>query len=81
MPERFAARRARFADLDGLQPGWRVELRGRGGGDDAVDALFFSPASAPAVAALVARALSMFERTGVSQYPGVGYWFARTLAG
>ena len=44
MPERYAARRERFAELDRLQPGWRVELRGRRGGDDAVDACFTSPA-------------------------------------
>ena len=46
MPERYAARRERFAELDRLQPGWRVELRGRRGGDDAVDALFTSPTGA-----------------------------------
>ena len=47
MPERYVARRERFAELDTLQLGWRVELRGRRGGDDAVDAFFFSPAGAP----------------------------------
>ena len=92
MPECFAARRARFADLDALQPGWRVELRGRGGGDDAVDALFFSPAGAPAAAALVSRALgaceralvahasSGCERAGMSQQPGAGAGSARRPA-
>ncbi|KAK9843963.1 hypothetical protein WJX81_000571 [Elliptochloris bilobata] len=44
LPERYAARRERFAELDTLQPGWSVELRGRRGGDDAVDAFFVSPA-------------------------------------
>ncbi len=41
VPERYEARRERFAELDMLQPGWRVELRGRRGGDDDVDAFFF----------------------------------------
>ena len=42
IPEQHASRRERFAELDGLQPGWQVELRGRKGADT-VDAAFFSP--------------------------------------
>jgi ribosome maturation protein SDO1 len=41
LPEEFASRRERFAELDGFQPGWLVELRERG---DTVDAVFYSPA-------------------------------------
>lgn len=42
IPEDHASRRDRFAELDDLQPGWQVELRGRKGGTT-VDATFFSP--------------------------------------
>jgi hypothetical protein len=43
LPEEYASRRERFAELDTLQPGWLVELRSRG---DSVDAVFFSPRAA-----------------------------------
>ncbi|PRW61221.1 ribosome maturation SBDS [Chlorella sorokiniana] len=43
LPEEHASRRERFAELDGLQPGWTVELRSRGEGGT-IDAVFFSPA-------------------------------------
>ena len=42
LPEAHASRRDRFLELDELQPGWEVELRGRKGGTT-VDAAFFSP--------------------------------------
>lgn len=42
LPEEHASRRERFAELDGLQPGWTVELRSRGEGGT-IDAVFFSP--------------------------------------
>ena len=42
LPEAHASRRDRFLELDELQPGWEVELRGRKGGTT-VDAVFFSP--------------------------------------
>ena len=42
LPEEHASRRERFAELDGLQPGWQVELRSRSAGGT-VDAMFFSP--------------------------------------
>lgn len=42
LPEEHASRRERFAELDGLQPGWTVELRTRGEGGT-IDAVFFSP--------------------------------------
>ena len=42
LPEEHALRRERFAELDGLQPGWEVELRSRSAGGT-VDAVFFSP--------------------------------------
>ena len=45
LPDAFASRRERFAELDDLQPGWLVELRERG---DSVDAVFFSPDGARA---------------------------------
>uniref|UniRef100_A0A383WNC8 SBDS family rRNA metabolism protein n=1 Tax=Tetradesmus obliquus TaxID=3088 RepID=A0A383WNC8_TETOB len=40
LPEEFATRKERFAELDQLQPGWQVELSSRG---ETVDAVFFSP--------------------------------------
>jgi hypothetical protein len=40
LPEEFASRKERFAELDQLQPGWNVELRSRG---ETVDAVFFAP--------------------------------------
>ena len=43
LPDGHASRRERFAELDGLQPGWQVELRSRGAGG-AVEAVFYSPA-------------------------------------
>lgn len=42
LPEAHASRKERFTELDDLQPGWEVELRGRKGGAT-VDAFFFSP--------------------------------------
>ena len=42
LPEAHASRKERFTELDDLQPGWEVELRGRKGGTT-VDAFFFSP--------------------------------------
>ena len=42
LPEAHASRRERFLELDELQSGWEVELRGRKGGTT-VDASFFSP--------------------------------------
>jgi hypothetical protein len=41
LPDEYASRRDRFSELDGLQPGWEVELRQRG---STVDAIFFCPA-------------------------------------
>lgn len=43
LPEEHASRRERFAELDQLQPGWKVELRSREEGGT-IDAVFFSPA-------------------------------------
>jgi hypothetical protein len=40
IPEEYATRRQRFAELDQLQPGWTVELRQKG---EVVDAVFFTP--------------------------------------
>lgn len=40
LPEEFASRKERFAELDQLQAGWQVELRSRG---DTVDAVFYAP--------------------------------------
>lgn len=45
IPEEYASRKERFLELDTLQPGWEVELRGRAGGGT-VDAVFFSPSGA-----------------------------------
>lgn len=47
LPEAHASRKERFSELDDLQPGWEVELRGRKGGTT-VDAFFFSPAGTSA---------------------------------
>ena len=41
MPDEHASRRERFAPIDEIQGGWRVELRR--GGSSVVDAVFFSP--------------------------------------
>lgn len=41
LPEEFASRKERFAELDQLEPGWQVELITRG---DTVDAVFYDPA-------------------------------------
>ena len=43
IPEAYAARRERFAELDALQAGWEVELSAKAGAAT-VDAAFFSPA-------------------------------------
>jgi hypothetical protein len=43
LPEEFATRKERFAELDQLQQGWQVELSSRG---ETVDAVFFSPEGA-----------------------------------
>jgi hypothetical protein len=40
LPEEFATRKERFAELDQLQPGWTVELRQKG---ETVEAVFYSP--------------------------------------
>ena len=40
--EEHSSRRERFAELDNLQPGWTVELRGREEGG-VLDAVFYSP--------------------------------------
>ncbi|EEH56327.1 uncharacterized protein MICPUCDRAFT_58801 [Micromonas pusilla CCMP1545] len=42
LPDEHESRRARFAPLDDIQPGWRVELRQKPG-SSIVDAVFFSP--------------------------------------
>ena len=42
LPEEHASRKERFAEIDDLQPGWRVELREKPG-SDLVDAVFYSP--------------------------------------
>jgi ribosome maturation protein SDO1 len=54
LPEEHASRRERFSELDALQPGWTVELRGRGDGAP-VEAVFFSPAGERAGAFAAAR--------------------------
>eukprot|EP00879_Flechtneria_rotunda_P017508 GHRR01018357.1.p1 GENE.GHRR01018357.1~~GHRR01018357.1.p1 ORF type:complete len:342 (+),score=143.17 GHRR01018357.1:1083-2108(+) len=40
LPDEYASRKERFAELDQLHPGWQVELRSRG---ETADALFYSP--------------------------------------
>jgi hypothetical protein len=40
LPQEYASRKERFAELDQLQAGWQVELRSRG---DTVDAVFYAP--------------------------------------
>lgn len=42
MPEEYASRRARFAELDDLQAGWTIELLSKGD-SGLVDAVFYSP--------------------------------------
>lgn len=48
IPEAYASRRERFAELEGLQAGWQVELRAKG---DTVEAVFFAPGSGECVGA------------------------------
>ena len=55
MPDEFASRRDRFAEVDELQPGWQVELK-RQGRSDTLDAIFFSPDGAPSCHCLVVNA-------------------------
>ncbi len=40
LPDEHASRRERFAELDGLQPGWEVELKNKG---STVEAVFYAP--------------------------------------
>lgn len=54
LPEAHASRKERFVELDDLQPGWEVELRGRKGGTT-VDATFYSPTGEPVGAYVNAR--------------------------
>jgi hypothetical protein len=56
IPEQFASRKERFAELDGLQPGWTVELRSRG---ETVDAVFFAPSGEKVGAYAQARRLAL----------------------
>lgn len=42
LPEEYASRKERFADIDTYEPGWEVELRSREG-SSIVDAVFYSP--------------------------------------
>jgi len=44
MPDEYAARRERFAEIDELQQGWTVELQTKGGCDEVLSAIFFGPA-------------------------------------
>jgi hypothetical protein len=52
LPDEFASRKERFAELDQLESGWEVELRRKG---DAVDAVFFNPAGKQVGAFAMAR--------------------------
>lgn len=43
MPDEYAARKERFAEIDGLQDGWTVQLQTKGGSAEVLDAIFFGP--------------------------------------
>lgn len=58
LPEEHASRRERFAELDTLQDGWKVELRGRGEGAP-VEAVFYSPEGERVGAYAVARRMAL----------------------
>jgi hypothetical protein len=56
IPEQFASRKERFAELDDLQLGWTVELRSRG---ETVDAVFFAPSGEKVGAYAQARRMAL----------------------
>lgn len=58
LPEAFASRRERFAELDRLQEGWTCEILGRGGGET-VDAVFYAPSGAKVGAFVNARRMAL----------------------
>lgn len=56
IPEQYASRKERFAELDTLQPGWTVELRSRG---ETVDAVFYAPSDEKVGAYANARRMAL----------------------
>jgi hypothetical protein len=58
IPDQWENRREMFRELDGLQSGWTVELRARGGGN-LVDAVFYNPDAKRIGAFAAARRLAL----------------------
>lgn len=56
IPDDYASRKERFAELDQLEAGWQVELRSRG---ETVDAIFYSPDGEQVGAFATARRLAL----------------------
>jgi hypothetical protein len=69
LPEEFASRKERFAELDQLQAGWLVELRSRG---DTVDAVFFAPDGALVGTFATARRQALAASKAAAAEAGVG---------
>lgn len=65
LPEEHSARRDRFAELEGLQPGWQVELRRKGEGA-ILDAVFFDPEG------VLYRSFAEARREALSRAKGKG---------
>lgn len=69
LPEEFASRKERFAELDQLQQGWQVELRSRG---DTVDAVFYAPEGAMVGTFAAARRQALAARKAAAGAVAVG---------
>ncbi len=63
IPEQYASRKERFAELDTLQPDWTVELRSRG---ETVDAVFYTPSGEKVGAYAAARRMALQYHKSVS---------------
>ncbi len=60
MPDEYAARRERFAEIDELQEGWTVQLQTKGGSAEVLDAVFFGPGGEKAIGSFaMARRLAL----------------------
>lgn len=62
LPDAHASRKARFEELDTLQPGWTVELRQREEGG-VVDAVFFAPSGEQVGLYAAARRMALSHKS------------------
>lgn len=58
IPDEFASRRDRFAEIEQLQSGWTVQLQRKGSGS-VLDAVFFSPSGEKVGSFAVARRMAL----------------------